>query len=88
MSLIREKSTRSELLRNVQATSFAVDEAKLYLDTHPYDKKAQAYFDKYNNARQRAVQAFEELYGPLLVDDIDAVRNGWQWIDPPMPWEE
>lgn len=88
MSLMKKTSSRDRLLRNVQAASFAVDEARLYLDTHPNDKKAQIYFDKYNEARKKAMQEFEEQYGPLLTDDIEATKSGWTWIDDPFPWDE
>ena len=88
MSLMKKTSSRDRLLKNVQAASFAVDEARLYLDTHPNDKKAQIYFDKYNEARKKAMQEFEEQYGPLLTDDIEATKSGWTWIDDPFPWDE
>lgn len=88
MSLMRKTNSRDRLLRNVQAASFAVDEARLYLDTHPNDKKAQIYFDKYNEARKKAMQEFEEQYGPLLTDDIEATKSGWTWINDPFPWDE
>lgn len=88
MSLRKSKFTRERLLRNVQETSFAVDEARLYLDTHPNDKKAQQYFDKYNDMRRKAIQEFEQYYGPLLTDNIEATKTGWTWIDPPFPWDE
>lgn len=88
MSLFKSKNSRERLLRNVQEVSFAVDEAKLYLDTHPDDRRAQLYFDRYNDARQKAIQEFEQSYGPLLTDNIEAAKTGWTWINDPFPWDE
>ena len=88
MSLKKSRTPRERLLRNIQETSFAVDEARLYLDTHPSDKKAQQYFDKYNDMRRKAIQEFEQYYGPMLTDNIEATKTGWTWIDPPFPWDE
>lgn len=88
MSLFKSKNSRERLLRNVQEISFAVDEARLYLDTHPDDRKAQLYFDRYNDARRKAIQEFEQSYGPLLTDNIEASKTGWTWINNPFPWDE
>ena len=39
-----DRPCRTELLNHINAVSFAVDEVKLYLDTHPQDPDALAYF--------------------------------------------
>ena len=38
-----DRPCRTELLNHINAVSFAVDEVKLYLDTHPQDPDALAY---------------------------------------------
>ena len=50
--MLRKNLSRERLMRNVQEESFAVDEARLYLDTHPNDKKPQMFFDRHNQARK------------------------------------
>ena len=35
---------RNDLLTHINHVSFAVDEVKLYLDTHPCDREALSYF--------------------------------------------
>ena len=88
MSLMKHRSTnRERLLRSVMEESFAVDEARLYLDTHPDDKKAQMFFDRHNNARRKAMDEYEQQCGPLLTDNLEACKQGWTWIDPPFPWD-
>ena len=37
---------RTELLNHINAVSFAVDEVKLYLDTHPQDPDALVLISK------------------------------------------
>ena len=88
MSLFSQKNTRDKLLRNVHEASFAVDEARLYLDTHPEDEKAKRFFDISNDKRRKALQEFEQCHGALLSDNIDATKDGWTWIDNPFPWDE
>ena len=41
------KPCRQELMNRINAVSFAVDDVKLFLDTHPCDKDAMEYFEKY-----------------------------------------
>ena len=88
MSLFNNKNSRARALLNVQQESFAVNEATLYLDTHPTDEKAKLYFERHLAARLKAIDEFERNYGPLLIDNISASKCGWQWIDSPMPWDE
>ena len=38
------KPCRKELLHWINVVSFAVDDVKLFLDTHPTDEEALAYF--------------------------------------------
>lgn len=88
MSLFSQKNSRERLLRNVHEASFAVDEARLYLDTHPTSEKAKRFFDISNDKRRKAFQEFEQYYGALLTDDIDAEKDGWTWTENPFPWDE
>lgn len=85
--MLRKNLSREKLMRNVQEESFAVDEARLYLDTHPTDKKAQMFFDRHNQARKKAMELYEQQYGALLTDNLQAEKDGWTWINPPFPWD-
>ena len=44
--------SRQQMLKWVDMLSFAVQEANLYLDTHPSDQAALAYFQEYNQLRR------------------------------------
>lgn len=73
------------LLQKVYETGFALDEITLYLDTHPKDKQAMEYYQYIRKANQDAVSAYEQSYGPLMINQVNS--NAWTWINNPWPWE-
>ena len=79
-------NNREALLWQVQMASFAVDEARLYLDTHPCDATALAQYGQMRDMRLNAVNAYNAQYGPLTTDAATA-NNRWAWVDNPWPWE-
>ena len=79
---------RARLLRQVQNHSFALNEAALYLDGHPDNQKARAYFDKQRELWKQAVADYEEAFGPLTQNSLASTAGGaWSWVDGPWPWE-
>ena len=42
-----QKPSRKELMDKINQYSFAMNEANLFLDTHPFDAEALAYFQKH-----------------------------------------
>lgn len=58
-----------KLLQAVYETGFALDEATLYLDTHPNCPMAMQYFQNARRMNRHAMKAYEELNGPLQVAD-------------------
>jgi len=78
--------TREQALKNLQMLSFALDDVTLFLDTHPTDRMAIEYYNKYKVLRERAYREFKEKYGPISNYDVN-VRNRWTWVDAPWPWE-
>ena len=85
----RKKSTLTDqevLLNRVRICDFILHEAALFLDTHPDNADAMAYYQKYLAVRKAANQAYVEKYGPLVVSE-SATSGHWNWIDGPWPWE-
>ena len=78
--------SREELWNVINTASFAIDDLILYLDTHPYDMEAWAYYANYRNIREEAVMEYTTQFGPLTVDRVD-VTNQWTWVSCPWPWE-
>ncbi len=78
---------RDRLLRRIQAEDFALYETVLYLDGHPQNKKALAFYNKHRDIVKALREEFEGKYGPLNIygntGDCD-----WHWVDKPWPWEK
>ena len=72
------------LLKAVQAADFAVNEAKLYLDTHPYDADAFNAFVCYQAEAERAREEYESRFAPLTC--TVGKSGAWEWTNDPWPW--
>ena len=82
-------SSRKELLNQINTVSFAVNDIQLYLDTHPDDEEALAYFHKCKEQRVIAWEEYAACYGPLTIDSMDeSCGDRWNWINEPWPWQE
>ena len=74
-------------MQRINQYSFAVNDATLFLDTHPYDSEAMAYFQKYRELRVEALREYAKYYAPLLVDYASNETVPWSWANEPWPWE-
>ena len=80
---------RRQLMDHINQVSFAVDEVKLYLDTHPCDREALAYFREMSRKRDHALKEYAAAYGPLPVDTAEeSCAERWTWVNEPWPWQE
>jgi len=79
-------ANRKTLLRQVQMTSFTLDDIILYLDTHPTDHCALAYYQKQRKAMEQAVEDYTGQFGPLKAKKSEATKT-WDWIEGPWPWQ-
>ena len=83
------KPCRRELMEKINVASFAVDDVKLFLDTHPCDEGAMEYFHKFQEMRNYALKEYAKYYGPLTIDTVDTDEcDRWNWINEPWPWQE
>lgn len=77
---------REKLLQQVRMYHFALIETGLFLDSHPKNAAALAYYQANEKKHDEAVAAFEAKFGPLT--SIHAPEaSEWQWISDPWPWE-
>ena len=81
MSCNCHEMNRRELFEYINQISFAVDDVKLFLDTHPEHQKAVDYFHK-------SLKEYAEVYGPLTVDTVSEICDCLNWINEPWPWQE
>jgi spore coat protein JB len=78
--------SRNELMHTIQVLGFVLMDVGLYLDTHPKDKAALSFFNKYNYLYQGARAEYQKNYGPLTPAGTNDT-NSWSWIDEPWPWQ-
>ena len=76
---------RNEMLRELQELDFAIQEAVLFLDTHPQNEVALSYYRYVTGLRRTAAEAYNRVCGPLTNRDSRGRR--WDWINSPWPWE-
>jgi len=74
------------MLKNIQALDVYLIDLNLYLDTHPCDTQALAYYKKYNDEANVLRRRYEDLYGPLTIRYAED-ENYWRWVGSPWPWE-
>ena len=79
---------REELFEWINVVSFAVDDVKLYLDTHPCDRDALEYFEEFKKQRVQALKEYAKYYGPLTIDTTCTPAERWACTDTPGPWQE
>jgi spore coat protein JB len=79
-------SEKDAFLRRISATSFAMWELHIYLDTHPNDMTAMALLNKNKQKYEMLSTEYQSKYGPLSTFNVDT-NNKWQWIADPWPWE-
>lgn len=77
---------KCKIVSAVYEIGFVLVETMLYLDTHPDDLEALAYYsemkEKYENVRKQ----YNKLVGPLEFTDCSSEKY-WTWVATPMPWE-
>ena len=81
-----ECMNQQQLLNYLNQVSFSMYDTTLFLDTHPCNREAMAYFNKMQHARKHALEIYEKKFGPLLLDNVDADCE-WTWGMQPLPWE-
>ncbi len=78
---------KATLMKRINMLSFAVDEAVLFLDTHPEDREALRFYHEMNAQRQKAVAEYTAEYGPLTAGSVTNAER-WTWVDSPWPWQK
>lgn len=83
------RPNRQQLLQEIDEASFAVIDIHLYLDTHPCDEEALAFYQEHMEHRLELMRTYAQNFGPLTIDDaIESEADTWQWSQQPFPWEQ
>lgn len=79
--------SRCDLLQKIYVTGFAMDDIRLFLDTHPGDTRAIELFNDYARTYSMLEKEYTENYAGLNSYSSNNDNNMWVWNDYPMPWE-
>lgn len=74
---------KDKLLARVSALGFAMQEYRLFCDTHPDNAKALELLNSYKKKYQLAKEEYEKQFGPLTLNGY----NSDEWLQDPWPWE-
>ena len=80
-----DNQSRENLLRKVQALSFAKVETELYLDTHPESSQALNYYKNILSELDEAMTEYQNKYGPLFAEGV--VGDRWTCVEGRWPWQ-
>ena len=74
-----------DLLRRLQALSFAMVECELYLDAYPECVAALDYYKDITRQYRELSEKYGETVAPVRHEDI--VGDSWTWVNTPWPWQ-
>ncbi len=83
---LKPKDEKEQMLYQIMALSFAVNDLNLYLDLHPDDKQVLDLFKKYALEKSELEKNYVKKYGPLEVTQVNG--NKFNWVNNPWPWEK
>ena len=78
---------QNKLLHEINILSFTVIELTLFLDTHPCNQEAMRHFDYYNRLKKEKYEEYNNMYGPLTLNQAKGRNQEFQWTMQPWPWE-
>ena len=81
-----KNKTKEEMMKDIMRLSFVTLEANLYLDGHPNNKKALAYFKKYDEMLKELTKEYQALYGPITASGNENDKE-WLWSTQKWPWQ-
>lgn len=79
------ENNRKSLMRKIQELSFAKVETELYLDAHPDNKAAIAYYRDILSNLDELMTKYQNEVGPIFQEGI--VGDEWLWVKKPWPWQ-
>lgn len=78
---------KEALMKRLQIADFVLNEAALFLNSHPDCTEALDYYNKYLKLREETIAEYTKKYGTvtrtmLKNDDV------WDWVNEDWPWKE
>ena len=75
-----------KLCCQLRDASFAIDDLKLFLDTHCEEPAAMALYQQCRMQRQNAMEELALQGCPMTADQVLSTTK-WTWTCAPWPWE-
>ena len=89
VSDLSENESQRTFLNYINEISFAVDDTKLFLDTHPWDQNALLFFNECSRKRNEALREYASAYIRLRsILQLPVSLITVSWINEPWPWQE
>ncbi len=88
-----DANERESLMLKIQETSFVVDDARLFMDTHPEDKNGLMLLKSALQTRRALLKEFALKFYPLTMDCMAELYAEnpeslcYCWQKGPVPWE-
>lgn len=76
-----------QILHELQAVDFVINDLVLYLDTHQDDQQALSQFNQFQRRKQTLTQQFEASFGTLGGSGGGQAGQRWTWTESPWPWQ-
>ena len=77
-----------KMMDKIQSLSFALQETALFLDGHPQNRMALAYYSKIKAELDCLTKEYEAKFAPItFMSQGGNECNGWRWVTEPWPWE-
>ncbi|MBO5006568.1 MAG: spore coat protein CotJB [Clostridia bacterium] len=78
---------KDKLLKKIQEEDFALYETVLFLDAHPNDSAALAYYKQRKETLEKCKHEYQQKFGPLTIYGNEDCSH-WNWVNKPWPWEK
>lgn len=75
---------REELMKQLMAYKFAINDMSLFLNTHPEDERALRYHNEYVCEFNKIKDEYEREFGPIT---FETEMDSWKWVTDRWPWE-
>ncbi len=84
---MENQTSRAELVCAISRISFIMDDLRLFLDTHPGNAEAIAYYNECQRTRKHLLHEYTSRFGGMTSYCPNEHADTWMWNCQPMPWE-
>lgn len=82
---LKSDTEEGNLKLKIMEEMFIISDLNLYLDLHPGDVDVYSYFKNHENLLERYINEYQNNYGSIY---LNAVKEKYNWINSPWPWED